>query len=87
MGTTELKAGHPPKGILYQDGVTIFRVGNDYLTVAKDGTILSFVKNATPNVGVAARYARLGGALIRQCNLSWSLLHSDPGGSSTLSVG
>ena len=58
---------HPPnagqlvKGFYIEDGVTIFRNGNDYLTVASDGRVLSYVKNATPQEGVALRYIQLGG--------------------------
>ena len=41
-------------------GSTIYRVGNDFLTVARDGRILSYVKGANAG-GVAAKYTQLGG--------------------------
>lgn len=42
-------------------GATMYRVGNDYLVVARDGKILSYVPNATAGQGVAATYMQLGG--------------------------
>ena len=41
-------------------GSTIYRVGNDFLTVARDGRILSYVQGANAG-GVAAKYSQLGG--------------------------
>jgi RHS repeat-associated protein len=43
------------------NGATIYRLGNDYLVVAKDGKILSYVPNAAAGQGVAATYMQLGG--------------------------
>ena len=40
---------------------TIFRSGNDFLTVSQSGQVLSFVKNASPGAGVALTYFSLGG--------------------------
>jgi RHS repeat-associated protein len=40
---------------------TIFRSGNDFLTVSQSGQVLSFVKNATAGTGVALKYFGLGG--------------------------
>lgn len=42
-------------------GATIYRVGNDFLVVATNGRILSYVPNAAAGQGVAATYAQLGG--------------------------
>ncbi|MEZ5403663.1 MAG: RHS repeat-associated core domain-containing protein [Bryobacteraceae bacterium] len=41
-------------------GSTIYRVGNDFMTVAKDGRILSYVQGANAG-GVAAQYTQMGG--------------------------
>lgn len=41
-------------------GSTIYRVGNDFMTVARDGRILSYVQGANAG-GVAAQYTQLGG--------------------------
>ncbi len=41
-------------------GSTIYRVGNDYMTVAKDGRILSYVRGANAG-GVASQYSQSGG--------------------------
>lgn len=41
-------------------GSTSYRVGNDFMTVAKDGRILSYVQGANAG-GVAAQYTQLGG--------------------------
>jgi RHS repeat-associated protein len=49
------------QGFYIQANATIYRVGNDYLTVSQNGRILSFVSNATPGVGVAQKYLELGG--------------------------
>lgn len=54
-------AGQSATGFYIQADSTIYRVGSDYLTVAKDGKVLSYVKNATPGEGVALRYSQLGG--------------------------
>jgi hypothetical protein len=43
------------------NGATIYRVGNDYLVVARDGRILSYVKAAEAGRGVVATYTQLGG--------------------------
>ena len=48
-------------GFYIRADATIYRVGSDYLTVAKDGKVLSFVKNATPGERIALRYTQLGG--------------------------
>lgn len=54
-------AGTYVQGFYIQANVTIYRVGENYLTVAEDGKILSYVQKAIPGTGVAARYAQLGG--------------------------
>lgn len=41
-------------------GSTIYRAGNDFLTGARDGRILSYVQGANAG-GVAAKYTQLGG--------------------------
>jgi RHS repeat-associated protein len=43
------------------NGATIYRVGNDYLVVARDGKILSYVPNAAAGQGIAATYMQRGG--------------------------
>lgn len=53
--------GQSATGFYIKADSTIYRVGNDYLTVAKDGKVLSYVKNATPGERVALKYSRLGG--------------------------
>jgi hypothetical protein len=58
---TAAAAGQSASGFYIQADATIYRSGGDYLTVAKDGTVLSYVKNATPGEGVALRYTQLGG--------------------------
>jgi hypothetical protein len=45
----------------YLGGSTIYRVGNDFMTVASNGTIRSFVVNANAGVGVVAKYFGAGG--------------------------
>jgi hypothetical protein len=42
-------------------GATIYRVGNDYLVVANDGKMLSYVVNANQGTGVVSTYLQLGG--------------------------
>jgi RHS repeat-associated protein len=42
-------------------GATIYRVGNTYMAVAQDGTILSYVQGADPTWGIALKYQSLGG--------------------------
>jgi hypothetical protein len=67
--TRTQKVGHPPAtaagqsatGLYIRADATIYRSGGNYLTVAKDGTVLSYVKNATPGEGVALKYTQLGG--------------------------
>jgi hypothetical protein len=54
-------AGQSATGFYIRADATIYRAGSDYLTVAKDGTVLSFVKNARPADGVALTYTQLGG--------------------------
>jgi RHS repeat-associated protein len=54
-------AGTAVRGSYIQSGVTIYRVGQDYLTVSGQGKILSYVQNATPGTGVVQRYIELGG--------------------------
>lgn len=54
-------AGTAVQGFYIQSGVTIYRVGQDYLTVSGQGKILSYVQNATPATGVVQRYIELGG--------------------------
>ena len=61
MRNAAAQAGQVAKGFYIQADVTIFRLGNDYLTVAKDGKILSFVKNAISGERVALKYLQLGG--------------------------
>ncbi len=58
---TAAAAGQSATGFYIRADATIYRVGSDYLTVAKDGTVLSYVKNATPGEGVASTYTQLGG--------------------------
>ena len=41
-----------------QSGVTIYRVGENFLTVSGQGKILSYVQGATPGTGVVQRYIR-----------------------------
>jgi len=43
------------------NGATIYRVGNDYLVVARDGRILSYVPNAAAGQGIVMTYTQLGG--------------------------
>jgi RHS repeat-associated protein len=43
------------------NGATIYRNGNDYMVVARDGKILSYVPNATPGTGVVSTYLQMGG--------------------------
>ncbi|HTQ58827.1 MAG TPA: hypothetical protein VMI32_01280 [Candidatus Solibacter sp.] len=54
-------AGQSATGFYIKADSTICRVGKNYLTVAKDGKVLSYVKNATPGERVALRYSQLGG--------------------------
>jgi RHS repeat-associated protein len=54
-------AGTAVQGFYIQSGATIYRVGEDFLTVSGQGKILSYVQNATPATGVAQRYIELGG--------------------------
>jgi RHS repeat-associated protein len=56
-----VQAGTHVQGFYIRANSTIYRVGNDFLTVGADNKVLSFVKNATPNEGVAQRYLELGG--------------------------
>ena len=63
---TELRAaasaaGTAVQGFYIQSGATIYRVGENYLTVSGQGKILSYVQGATPATGVAQRYLELGG--------------------------
>jgi hypothetical protein len=59
--TMESAAGQSATASAIGADATIYRASGDYLTVAKDGTVLSYVKNATPGDGVALRYTQLGG--------------------------
>ena len=54
-------AGTAVQGFYIQSGATIYRVGQDFLTVSGQGKILSYVQNATSATGVAQRYIELGG--------------------------
>jgi len=54
-------AGTAVQSNYIQAGSTIYRVGNDFMTVAKDGKILSFVSNAEAGWGVAQKYFAAGG--------------------------
>ena len=58
---TASAAGTTATGFYIQAGSTIYKVGSNYLTVSSGGQILSYVQNATPGVGVAAKYIELGG--------------------------
>ena len=42
-------------------GATIYRMGNQYLVVAKDGKILSYVSEAKSGEGIVTTYLKLGG--------------------------
>jgi len=61
LRSTAAVAGQSATGFYIHADVTIYRVGSDYLTVAADGRVLSFVQNATSGEGVALRYIQLGG--------------------------
>lgn len=54
-------AGSYAQGFYIQSGVTIYRVGQSYLTVGGDGRSISYVQNAIPGTGVVQRYVALGG--------------------------
>jgi RHS repeat-associated protein len=54
-------AGNTATGYYLEAGSTIYKVGNNYLTISGAGKILSYVQDATPGEGVAARYVELGG--------------------------
>jgi len=45
----------------YLGGSTIYKVGNDFMSVASNGMIRSFVANANAGVGVVAKYFGAGG--------------------------
>ena len=58
---TAVKQGTYAAGdYISKGGSTIYRVGNDFLTVAGDGRILSYVQGANAG-GVATKYSQLGG--------------------------
>ena len=58
---TAVKQGTYAAGdYISRGGSTIYRVGNDFLTVARDGRILSYVQGANAG-GVASKYSQLGG--------------------------
>jgi RHS repeat-associated protein len=58
---TAIKQGTYASGdYISRAGSTIYRVGNDFMTVAKDGRILSYVQGANAG-GVTAKYSQLGG--------------------------
>jgi hypothetical protein len=54
-------AGTYVQGAYIQSGVTIFRVGDNYLTVSGQGQVRSYVQNATGDIGVVSKYIELGG--------------------------
>jgi hypothetical protein len=55
-------AGTYAQGYYIQSGVTIYRVGENFLTVSGQGKILSYVQGATAAGGnVIQRYTELGG--------------------------
>ena len=54
-------AGTAVQGFYIQSGATIYRIGENYLTVSGQGKILSYVQGATPGTGVVQRYLELGG--------------------------
>ena len=54
-------SGTAVQGFYIQSRATIYRVGQDFLTVSGQGKILSYVQNATSATGVAQRYVELGG--------------------------
>jgi len=54
-------AGTSVQGFYIQSGTTIYRVGENYLTVSAQGKVLSYVQGATPATGVVQRYLELGG--------------------------
>jgi RHS repeat-associated protein len=58
---TAVAAGTYVQGFYIQSGVTIYRVGQNFLTVSGQGKILSYVQNATPGTGVVERYIEMGG--------------------------
>ena len=59
--TTAIKQGTYVSGdYISRAGSTIYRVGNDFMTVARNGQILSYVPGANAG-GVAAQYTQLGG--------------------------
>ena len=60
MRDTAAGLGQTAQGYYTQANVTIYRLGNDYLTVASNGKILSFVKDAGPG-RVVETYLKLGG--------------------------
>jgi RHS repeat-associated protein len=54
-------AGNKVSGFYIEAGSTIYRLGDNYLTVSSTGKVLSYVQNARPGEGVVARYVELGG--------------------------
>ena len=56
-----IRAGTQAQGFYIQAEAVIYRVGNSYLTVGKDGRLLSYVHGAIPSRGVVLRYKDLGG--------------------------
>jgi hypothetical protein len=60
MRNTAIALEQKATGYYIEADVTIYRVGNNYLTVSKGGTILSYVQDAKLG-GVAQKYLELGG--------------------------
>ena len=58
---TAVKQGtYAARDYISKGGSTIYRVGNDFMTVARDGRILSYVQGANAG-GVVTKYSQLGG--------------------------